>query len=381
MDSAQLTKWTDKYFTKTKQVISKNPPLVTYAVFVRRPTLMTTQIGQNWLKALAKTNNFPINIQTPHQEGEEIGAGDPLLFITARMDHIVEAETLLLQKIGPPCVAAMNARDICLELPHIPFLAMDARHNTGQDMCEMMAYAAAVGSKAAQQSKAKACGFIGNATDATAHYFGKPGGLGTMPHALIGAYDSTLKAAIAFHETFPDDPLTVLVDYFGQEMTDSLEICRHFKSLADQGLLSIRLDTHGGRYIEGLTLNSSYEILEQYAPSSIRQYQAEDSLKHLVGPGTSAAAIWHLRQQLDAHGFNKVKIVTSSGFNVSKCRAMRHAKAPIDLVGTGSFLPEKWNETYATADIICYDGHFSVKTGREFLIKAYQDQYGKKQML
>ena len=46
---------------------------------------------------------------------------------------------------------------------------------------------------------------------------------------------------------------------------------------------------------------------------------------------------------------------------------MASVKAPIDVIGTGSFLPERWTETYATADVIAYDGQYRVKVGREFL--------------
>ena len=45
------------------------------------------------------------------------------------------------------------------------------------------------------------------------------------------------------------------------------------------------------------------------------------------------------------------------------------ANAPIDVIGTGSYLPEMWSETYATADIIAYDGEPMVKAGREFLLR------------
>jgi nicotinate phosphoribosyltransferase len=48
---------------------------------------------------------------------------------------------------------------------------------------------------------------------------------------------------------------------------------------------------------------------------------------------------------------------------------MAEAKAPIDMIGTGSFLPELWSETYATADIVEYDGEPRVKVGREFLLR------------
>jgi nicotinate phosphoribosyltransferase len=88
-----------------------------------------------------------------------------------------------------------------------------------------------------------------------------------------------------------------------------------------------------------------------------------------VGTGASAAAIWHLRQHLDGAGFHKVRIVASSGFTPAKCRMMAAANAPIDVIGTGSYLPELWSETYATADIVAYDGQPLVKAGREFLLR------------
>jgi nicotinate phosphoribosyltransferase len=76
-----------------------------------------------------------------------------------------------------------------------------------------------------------------------------------------------------------------------------------------------------------------------------------------------------MRDALDEAGFPAVRIVASSGFGVEKCRVMADAQAPIDVVGTGSFLPEHWSETYATADIIAYGGTARVKIGREFLLR------------
>ncbi len=131
----------------------------------------------------------------------------------------------------------------------------------------------------------------------------------------------------------------------------------------------MRLDTPGGRFIEGLDPAASYAVLERNVPGAIRGYRNETELRHLVGTGVSAAAIWHMREALDRAGFQKVRIVASSGFEPAKCRVMAEAKAPIDMVGTGSFLPERWTETYATADIIEYDGVKRVKVGREFLFR------------
>ena len=84
--------------------------------------------------------------------------------------------------------------------------------------------------------------------------------------------------------------------------------------------------------------------------------------------GVSAASIFHMRERLDEAGYKTVKIVASSGFSVEKCRVMADVGAPIDIIGTGSFLPEAWSETYATADVIAYDGSPRVKVGREFLL-------------
>ena len=92
-------------------------------------------------------------------------------------------------------------------------------------------------------------------------------------------------------------------------------------------------------------------------------------MRHLVGTGVTAAAIWHLRETLDGAGFPKAKITASSGFTAGKCRVMALAQAPVDTIGTGSYLPDQWSETYATADIVEYDGKPSVKVGREFLLR------------
>ena len=265
-------------------------------------------------------------------------------------------------------MAAYNAYVMCCDLPKTAFVAFDARHCAGAKMAELMAYAASVGSKAAQQH-AGAVGFIGNATDATAHFFGADKGLGTMPHALIGYAGSTLRAAEMFHETFPDENLTVLVDYYGQEVSDTLAVCRRFPELAAEGRLGVRVDTHGGRFVEGLDTQASYEVLERHSPLAVKQYRTEQELKCLVGTGVSAAAIFHMREQLDAAGFDKVKIVASSGFGTTKCAVMASVGAPIDVVGTGSYLPENWAETYATADIVAYDDEPVVKVGREFLLE------------
>ena len=124
--------------------------------------------------------------------------------------------------------------------------------------------------------------------------------MGTMPHALIGYAGSTVRAAEMFHETFPDDDMTVLVDYFGAG-----DHRLRWRSAAASPISPrragsrVRLDTPGSRFIEGLDPPASYAVLERHAPAAIRGYRSEAELRYLVGAGVSAAAIWHMREALE----------------------------------------------------------------------------------
>ena len=364
---------TDSYFLKSKAIVGRfGDRQATYAVFLRRPVVCAPRFAIEFLEAAAAQRGIRFAIELNYPEGALVGAGEPVLYVGGSLYHLVDLETVLLQRLGPACVAAANAYAMCSDLPRVAFLAMDARHCAGPEMAEMMAYAAAVGSGAARRAVG-AVGFVGCAADATAHFFEQEKGAGTMPHALIGYAGSTVRAAEMFHETFPDDPLTVLIDYFGRETSDAVAVCRRFSELAAAGRMSVRIDTPGGRYCEGLDPARSYEVLERHAPQSIRGYRTEEELRYLVGTGVSAAAIWRLRQALDEAGFPAIRIVGSSGFGPAKCRMMAAASAPVDVIGTGSYLPELWSETYATADIIAYDGEPMVKAGREFLLRRRHD--------
>lgn len=365
-----IPRLTDHYFRRTRDIVGRYGDVdVTYAVFMRRPVLAAWKLAVDWLVAAQTARGQAVTVKPLFDEGAWVGAGEPMLLITGSFQHLVECETLLLQKLGAACVAAYNAYQMCVDLPEVAFLAMEARHCAGAEMHEMMGYAASVGSEAARRAVG-ATGFVGTSTDAAAGYFGTASGKGTMPHALIGYAGSTLRAAEMFIETFPNDDLILLPDFFGREISDTLEVCRRFPEMAAAGRILVRLDTHGGRFLEGLDPQTSYAVLERHVPKAIRGYRTEAELKILVGTGVSVAALWFMREHLDRAGFDRVGIVGSSGFGPAKCKVMAYARAPLDVVGTGSFLPADWSETYATADIIAYGDQRRVKVGREFLWAA-----------
>ena len=232
----------------------------TWAVFIRQPAVFAPAYMLTWMNNVAKENGFKAEVDLMFQEGQQMRAGDPMMFIRGRLADLVELETHYLQKIGPACIAAYNAKNMAKALPKSKFLAMDVRHAAGMEMAEIMAYAASVGSNAAKAEGA--IGFIGNATDATAHFFGNEAGFGTMPHALIGMFKDTLGAAERYHAEFPNEAMTVLVDYDGKEVTNSISIAKRFPDLVEKGMLSVRIDTNGARYLEGLDHDISHTVIE-----------------------------------------------------------------------------------------------------------------------
>ena len=379
---------TDKYFTNTARIVKEHGDVeVTFAVFMRRRVVAALEPAIRMVERLAPGSR----VKRFFNEGDLVPSEVKMMEITGSMAKLSEIETLVLQKIGFPCVSANNAYEMCRAIPTAAFMDMHARHGSGAEMNVLAAYGASVGSDAAKRADAKVKGFVGSSQDLTAPLFGAAEGLGTMPHALVGyTGGDVLEALKLFAKTIPQArTLVALVDYTGEEVSDSLKCARWFYDearLQDQGkAFGVRLDIHGGRFAQGLDYERSvdavghwlgvsgeYNIVEQVLGQRAFQLDPNNILvdkvrRILFGKGVSVASIIHVRRALDAAGYKDAQIVASSGFDPQKCQVMGAAKAPIDMVGTGSFLPATLTETYATADIIAYGGVKRVKIGREFL--------------
>ena len=384
---------TDKYFSKSREVVAKfGDRTASYGVFMRRRVMCAINPAIECLREYYPADATPLKITRAYEEGAFVPDGKPLFTYTGSLANLLELETLILQRVGVACVSAYNAYKMALNLPKTVFIDMHARHATGDDMTQLAAYGAAVGSRMAKL--AGAIGFAGTSQDLTAHLYGTERGIGTMPHALIGYAGSTLRAAQMFVDAHPRDNLTVLIDYYGREYTDALEVCRWWfqdylpKDPAGSRTLSLRIDTHGDRFAEGLTYDGSVEIVANWlhVPNeyeAVRMVMGEEAFdadtlnvvkdrvrRVLFGTGVSLAAVIEMRQRLDAAGFNGARIVASSGFNPFKCKMFGNARAPVDAIGTGSFIPETFGDTFATADVFMYDGAFDIKVGREKLFQG-----------
>ncbi len=386
---------TDKYFTKSRQIVEKfGDKTVTYGVFLRRGTICAVNPALEILREYYPPDAVPLKITRLYEEGAFVPDQKPIFTYTGSFAALAELETLILRRVGTACVSAYNAYKMATDLPKMAFIDMHARHACGDDLSLLAAYGASVGSRIAKLSGAT--GFIGGSQDLTAHFYGLQQGLGTMPHAIVGYAGSTLRAAQMYAETHPQDNLTVLVDYYAREFSDALEVCRWWYNEVLPGdtrsarTLAFRVDTHGERYAEGLDYEQSVDlvanwlhVLNEYeAVRAVMGEEAYDSdtlnivkdrvRRVLFGTGVSVASVIKMRQTLDAAGFNSARIVASSGFTPFKCKMFGHARAPVDVIGTGSFIPEAFGDTFATADIFMYDGKFEIKVGREKLFQGFR---------
>jgi nicotinate phosphoribosyltransferase len=386
--AGSLSELSDKYFTHTSRIVAAHGDVeVTFAIFMRRRVIAALEPAVRLVRRLVPESR----IKRFFAEGDLVPSEVKLMEITGPMARLAEVETLFLQKIGFPCVAANNAYEMCRAMPNSEFLDMHARHASGADMNLLGAYGASIGSEAARLAAPDVKGFVGSSQDITAPFYGTETGMGTMPHALVGyTGGDVLKALKLFAQTIGEARvLTALVDYTGHEVSDSLRCARWFydeEKLDQKGkAFGIRLDTHGGRFAEGLDYERSvetvgewlgvsgeYNIVEKVLGQRAFQLDPNNILvdkvrRILFGKGVSVASIIHVRRALDKAGFGRARIVGSSGFDPQKCQVMGAANAPLNMVGTGSFLPATLSETYATADIIAYGGVRRVKIGREFL--------------
>src|SRR6266571_4888090 len=334
-----LKRRTDKYFTKSREIVERfGDRTVTYGVFLRRGVICAVNPAIDTLRTYYPGSAEPLKITRLYEEGAFVPDQMAIFTYTGSFAALVELETLILQRIGVACVSAYNAYKMAMNLKKAAFIDMHARHSPGDDL--------------------------------------------------------SLRAAQMFVETHPRDNLTVLIDYYGREYSDALEVCRWWynetlpKDLSGARALALRIDTHGERYAEGLDYEKSVEVVVKWlhVPNeyeAVRYVMGEeafdaDSLnivkdrvrKVLFGTGVSVASVIQLRQTLDANGFNACKIVGSSGFNLFKCKMFANARAPLDVVGTGSFIPDNFNDTFATADIFMYDGKPGIKLGREKLFQG-----------
>jgi nicotinate phosphoribosyltransferase len=258
------------------------------------------------------------------RDGDEIAPFETVLTIEGDYTFFAHLETVYLGVLARRTLISTNVRRVVDAAAPKEILFFPARHDhwlvqTGDG------YAAHI------------AGAIGTSTDAQSSWWGGRS-VGTVPHALIAAYDgNTVLAAQKFAEWAPEDMnVVVLVDFENDSVRTSLEVAR---ALGPR-LWGVRLDTS-----EKLVDRSLWDELGDFDPR-----------------GVNARLVHKVRDALDAEGFGHVRIVVSGGFNVDKIRAFEEDGVPVDVYGVGSSLLRGSNDF--TADVVRVDGRPVSKVGR-----------------
>jgi nicotinate phosphoribosyltransferase len=178
-------------------------------------------------------------------------------------------------------------------------------------------------------------GAIGVSTDANASWWGGRG-VGTVPHALIAAYDGdTVAAARAFASRYGGTMnVTVLADFENDSVRTAVAVA---DALGDV-LWGVRLDTS-----ESLVDRA---LQEEGGP-----------------PGVNPELVRRVRAALDDAGHQRVRIVASGGFDAEKIARFEAEGVPVDAYGVGSSLVRGNNDF--TADVVQVNGRPCAKVGRE----------------
>jgi nicotinate phosphoribosyltransferase len=328
--------YTDAYFNYAKRLLEERGrhPRVTMQVFQKHDSVLG---GIDEAIAVLKECSGratpegwqlgwdELEVQALH-EGDEIAPWESVLTIEGDYSLFAHLETVYLGCMARRSLVMRNVREVVDAADGKPILFFPARHDhwlvqTGDGWAAHVA------------------GAIGVSTDAQASWWGGRG-VGTVPHALIAAYDgNTVAAARDFAERFSDEMnVTVLVDFENDSVRTSLEVA---DALGDK-LWGVRLDTS-----EAIVDRALWHDMGEQKPT-----------------GVTPTLVQRVRNALDAADHERVRIVVSGGFDAAKIREFEELGAPVDSYGVGSSLLKGQNDF--TADVVRVEGRECAKAGRRY---------------
>ena len=319
--------YSDKYFVRARELLrrDKHRPRVTMQVFAKSHAYLGGIDEAIAILKLCSESWDELVVQALY-DGDEIKPWETVLLIEGPYDAFAVLETLYLGVLARRTRVGTNARLVVEAARPKEVMFFPARHDhwlvqTGDG------YAAHI------------AGAIGVSTDAQASWWGSEG-VGTVPHALIAAYDGdTVQASCKFAElSDPSIRLITLVDFDNDCVGTSLAVAR---ALGDR-LYGVRLDTS-----ETLVDKSLIAQMGTFKPT-----------------GVTPELVRNVRRALDAEGYRHVKIVVSGGFTVEKIRQFEEQRVPVDAYGVGSSLFQ--GRFDFTADVVMLEGKPTAKVGRAY---------------
>lgn len=202
-------------------------------------------------------------------------------------------------------------------------------------------------------------GAFGVSTDANADYWGVES-LGTIPHALIAAYEGDTTAATIAFDKHIDGHVNriVLVDWNNDVIGTSIEVAKNFykyfyghePNVAAGDLAKVIGE--GKNKIWAVRFDTSGNLRDKSVIPKDR-----------ASLGVNPEMVWRARKKFDQLGMNDLKIMVSGGFDAEKIDLFETLDVPADLYGVGSkLLKEKLD---FTADVVEVNGKECAKVGRK----------------
>ena len=322
--------YSDKYFVRTRDVLVRagRNPHVTLQVFQKRSARLAGVDEAIAILKLCLTAGYAwtdLDVRAL-RDGDAVEPYETVMHIAGPYVAFAHLETLYLGVLARRTRVATNTRLVVEAAWPKPVMFFPARFDhwlvqTGDG------YAAHI------------VGAIGASTDAQASWWGSEG-IGTVPHALIAAFDGdTVAASLAFAETMPPDLRIIsLVDFDNDCVGTALAVAR---ALGDR-LFGVRLDT-------------SETMVDRSVAPQMGDFDPR---------GVNPRLVRNVRSALDTEGFPHVQITVSGGFDADKIRRFEAEGVPVDAYGVGSSLFR--GQFDFTGDVVIVDGKPVAKTGRRY---------------
>ena len=357
-DPRMRTGWyADRYFVRTANTVAFDgrDPVVRMQVFAKKRGIVA---GVFEVIRMLQTQLAPhpgsgrrydvhdLTIETLI-DGDELAPHESAMHVTGPYVAFAHLETDYLGVLARRSLVATNVRRVIDAAAGKPVIFMGARHDDWRVQTPD-GYAARVGGAGSVSS------------DAGGAWWGASG-VGTMPHAMIAAFDGdTVAATLAFtrycRTREPDVNVIALVDYHNDVIGEALSVARAMQS------------SFGPKSLAGVRVDTSERLVDvSLADEAAR---GRDGLE-----GVNPELVRRLRASLDAAGFPEVGIVVSGGFTPSKIRRFEAEGVPVAGYGVGSSLlghndgeeEGLLNDFDFTADIVTVDGRPESKVGRGYM--------------
>ncbi len=313
--------YADKYFDRTKQILEaeKINPFVRAQIMIRKGPGKVYGINE----ALAILDKYGDIFRKDGRvwtlrEGANYEPRETLMFIEARIQDIVDLETMYLGVLAAETTKKNDKHWIDLDLVTKNMAAV-VQAAKGRPVMYFGARHWRFDEDAAIARAAFKGGATDASTDAGAATAGKKG-MGTTPHVLenIMAYTYGYERAVpeamkAFDRVIDKNvPRIILCDYRNHEIEDALATARALKGR----LAGVRIDTCGENVGQGALGQADLQKLEELTGKNIK-VPTEDE-KYWFGNGVTVTGAYAMRKALDENGFKDVRVTLSSGFAEAK---------------------------------------------------------------